>query len=255
MVWQRLKDRVVKQSLYGSAHYWDQRAATMEGLAKSLWPNNTYNREMDRRCREVFKAYLPLPPARVADLGCGSGRLLPWLAAEGYDWVGADFSAHALQAARRELARASIAKPALVQMDIRQMPFASDYFDAVIVVGVYAMACPGSAGVDAALSELYRVLAQGGRALLLEPFHRSRMFRRLNTMNLSSWCDAARAAGFDIVATSGINFLPMRFGLAQWPHLAEPIVEQGYRAGEWLLEHTSPTLFSDYKLLVLKKPQ
>ena len=48
--------------------------------------------EVRQAWRALLRETLPAPPARVLDLGCGTGTLSELLAAEGYDAVGVDFS-------------------------------------------------------------------------------------------------------------------------------------------------------------------
>ena len=42
-------DRLTKQGLYDSPAYWDMKAEAYQGLARSNWPSNTYNRHWDER--------------------------------------------------------------------------------------------------------------------------------------------------------------------------------------------------------------
>ena len=46
---QMLRDRLTKQGLYDTPSYWDMKAESYEGLARSNWPSNTYNRHWDER--------------------------------------------------------------------------------------------------------------------------------------------------------------------------------------------------------------
>ena len=50
--------------------------------------------------RELLLGLLPPAPARIADLGCGTGTLTTLLAAEGYTVDGVDFSPEMVQLAR-----------------------------------------------------------------------------------------------------------------------------------------------------------
>lgn len=103
-------------------------------------------------------------PARVLDLCCGSGDL-GFLAEElgAASAVGADFTLPMLAVARRRRqARASLS--AFVQADALTLPFPDGAFDAVVV----GYGLRNVADLSAALAEMRRVLAPGGRLAVLD---------------------------------------------------------------------------------------
>ena len=96
------------------------------------------------------------PPARVLDVGCGTGALAERLAESGYEVVGLDPSAGMLEVMRRR-APATVA----VQGSATEMPFADGEFDlSVSVATMHHIADPD--GVRAALIEMVRVVRPGG---------------------------------------------------------------------------------------------
>ncbi|HVE66508.1 MAG TPA: bifunctional demethylmenaquinone methyltransferase/2-methoxy-6-polyprenyl-1,4-benzoquinol methylase UbiE [Thermoanaerobaculia bacterium] len=103
-------------------------------------------------------------PVRVLDLCCGTGDMC-FLAAEmgASRVVGADFTLPMLGVARRR-ATAAASRPAFVGADALRLPFADGSFDAITVgYGLRNVADP-----RAALAEMRRVLAPGGRAVVLD---------------------------------------------------------------------------------------
>jgi len=93
--------------------------------------------------------------ARVLDLPCGTGRLLPALERAGYRVVGADVSLEMLRAGRaRERERVP-----RVQADATRLPFQSGAFDAVVSVRFLFHLQPEER--RAALAELGRVSGDG----------------------------------------------------------------------------------------------
>ena len=68
---------------------------------------------------------------RVLDLGCGVGRHLLLLAAEGFDAAGCDVSPTALETCRRRLREAGLSA-ALTRSDMTAIPHPDRAFDAVI---------------------------------------------------------------------------------------------------------------------------
>jgi len=101
---------------------------------------------------------------RVLDLCCGSGDLAFRAAASGArDVVGADFTLPMLAIARRR-GRASGSACRFVQADALALPFPDAAFDALTV----AYGLRNVADLPAALSEMRRVLAPGGRVAILD---------------------------------------------------------------------------------------
>jgi SAM-dependent methyltransferase len=75
---------------------------------------------------------LPKPPARVLDLGCGTGRHMVHLARRGYVVTGVDVSAHMLAQARKKMEAAGF-KPELLRIDICELGRIADgTYDAAI---------------------------------------------------------------------------------------------------------------------------
>jgi SAM-dependent methyltransferase len=107
--------------------------------------------ESRRRMAAVLHE-LPSPPARVLDLGVGTGRELTALLDGGYIPTGVDISERMLERCARR------ARPvALVHADLwRPLPFAANSFDAAIALHGTLVHCPD----DGALGGLSRELAR-----------------------------------------------------------------------------------------------
>lgn len=99
--------------------------------AASLGGTATHRREM--RC--ILQALAPVPSgASVLDLPCGTGRLLPELAAKGYRVVEADSSPHMVEQARAFAGRSGLPVTAdgFVVASVFEMPWPDAAFDAVV---------------------------------------------------------------------------------------------------------------------------
>jgi ubiquinone/menaquinone biosynthesis C-methylase UbiE len=107
----------------------------------------------------VVRALLADPPARILDVGCGTGRLTLRLSREfAHSRVtGCDFSHGMLRQAR-----AHSPGLALAQGDAQRLPFADDCFDAVISTEAFHW----FPDPEAALAEFHRVLTARGRLLI-----------------------------------------------------------------------------------------
>lgn len=110
--------------------------------------------------RDLLLEHLPEPPAKVADLGCGTGTLSLLLAEEGYAVDGVDFSPEMV---RRAQAKAGQLATFTVG-DAAAPPLADAAYDVVLSRHVlWAMPSPA-----AALDRWLAILRPGGRLLLVE---------------------------------------------------------------------------------------
>ncbi len=135
---------------------WDREAATFDEAAD--------HGLADPACRDAWRSllleHLPPAPARVADLGCGTGTLALLLAEEGYAVDGLDFSPAMVGLARDKAGHVAT----FVQGDAAEPPLEVAAYDVVLSRHVlWAMPSPA-----AALERWIGLLAPGGRLLLVE---------------------------------------------------------------------------------------
>jgi len=105
-----------------------------------------------------------LPKLRVADLGCGTGRLALEIASWA-DWVvGVDRSAEALKRARRRSKHRGVGNVRWRDGSLERLPLENASVDLALLSQVlHSLEDPA-----AALSEARRILAPGGRVLVLD---------------------------------------------------------------------------------------
>lgn len=112
--------------------------------------------------RDLLLGVLPEPPARVADLGCGTGTLSALLGEAGFEVDGVDFSPRMVELARRKARGQGAVR--FVQADAFDPPLPASTFDAVLCRHVlWAMPEPA-----VALSRWLRLLTPTGRLVLIE---------------------------------------------------------------------------------------
>ena len=104
------------------ASAWDERYAASD-LVWGAGPNRFVSAELEG-----------LPPGRALDVACGEGRNAIWLATHGWRAVGADFSAAAIERARRLADEAGVADRAeFVVVDVVSDPLPGGPYDVVVV--------------------------------------------------------------------------------------------------------------------------
>jgi SAM-dependent methyltransferase len=134
---------------------WDTEARTFDEAAD--------HGLRDPAVREVWRRLmlelLPPAPARVADLGCGTGTLSLLLTELGYEVTGVDFSAEMIR-----LARAKAPGATFVEADASAPPLAGTSYDVVLSRHVL-WAMPDPAG---ALARWVDLLDTDGRLVLVE---------------------------------------------------------------------------------------
>ncbi len=252
---QMVKDRLTKQGLYDSPTYWDMKADAYEGLARSNWPSNTYNRYWDERQMGILdRALGDVRGLEVVDVACGTGRACRHLARRGARVTGLDFAPRTLEAARQEANEAGLA------IDFRLYdalepppPDLMSRFDVGLTISCLAMACGKAEIFEQALGHLVSFVRPGGRFLFLEPIHTSRLLRRILRMSVPEWIARCERHGLALLDRGRMGFLPVRF-LFAFRDLPETWVRPLFRGGERLLE-ASPAMdaFSDYKWLLFER--
>ncbi|MBN1284711.1 MAG: class I SAM-dependent methyltransferase [Anaerolineae bacterium] len=114
------------------------------------------------RLRRPALDALPAPPARVLEVGIGSGRLHVQLA-EHYDAAGLDLAPGMVDYTRRRLAKRGLVSD-LRQGSVTAIPWPDATFDAV----VSTFASSAFPDAQAAVSEMARVLKPGGKVIIVD---------------------------------------------------------------------------------------
>ena len=149
---------------------WDGEAATFDEAAD----HGLRDPAVRQAWRELLLSVLPpvVPeegaqrpsrgaPARIADLGCGTGTLTLLLAAEGYAVDGVDFSPEMV---RRALAKEPTGQVTFTEADADDPPLDPGVYDVVLCRHVlWAMPDP-----PATLRRWIDLLRSGGRLVLVE---------------------------------------------------------------------------------------
>ena len=99
----------------------------------------------------------------IHDLGCGAGRHMAFLQAEGFEVIGSDVAPRGLEACARQLREAGLGA-ALVRADMTAHPFADATFDAALAINVLNHGT--RAALQRAIDDLRRTLRRGGQVLL-----------------------------------------------------------------------------------------
>jgi ArsR family transcriptional regulator len=159
-------ERVVALRAPESESFFDRIAAHWDALREDCF-GPTFHLE----------ALVHMLPAgwRVADLGTGTGYLLPVLARHFRRVIAVDSSRGMLELAARRVAEAGLGNVELREGDLAHLPLAADEIDfALLVLILHHLA-----DARPAVYELGRVLAPAGQALILEYYpYDNEVFRR-----------------------------------------------------------------------------
>jgi SAM-dependent methyltransferase len=148
----------MEQQASGAAQQWDEQASRFDESPD----HGLTDPDVRAAWRELLLGCLPPAPARVADLGCGTGTLSLLLAQEGYDVDGVDFSPEMVRLAREKAGdRAGVG---FVVADAADPPLPPASYDVVLCRHVlWAIEDRASA-----LEQWVDLLAPGGRLVLVE---------------------------------------------------------------------------------------
>ncbi|MDF2441271.1 MAG: hypothetical protein JWN98_2255 [Abditibacteriota bacterium] len=118
-----------------------------------------YGSEPGPVARRAVRYHRPVCPSggTAIDFGCGEGQDLAFLAAEGYDAVGIEFTAHGVAKTRQLLAGRALSAE-VRQMDLRKLEVHTQY-DLVLAVNSLQFLGPDA---DAALDRVIKKVAPRG---------------------------------------------------------------------------------------------
>lgn len=102
--------------------------------------------------------------ARVLDLGCGAGRHVKFLAENGFEAYGADYSQNGIECSKDLLQRYDL-KADLRVSSVDDLDFEDEFFDGVICFGV--LYYNDIKTIEKASLEIYRVLKKQGKAFVV----------------------------------------------------------------------------------------
>jgi SAM-dependent methyltransferase len=130
---------------------------------ENQWLANTPLIDLDQA---FVREMLPTPRGRVADLGCGAGRVSLELARRGFPVLAVDLSKNMLEQVRNQADAERLEVECLEAnlVDLAAIPSAS-CADAVCLFSTLGMV-RGSENRAKAITEFHRILAPGGRLLL-----------------------------------------------------------------------------------------
>jgi SAM-dependent methyltransferase len=193
--------------------YWEERALLFsregDGLKAvcSYGMPEFYNRAIDRAQRRALSPWLPAGSGEALDVGCGVGRFSRELARRGLRVLGVDLSEAMLEEARRRARDegleplCSFERQDLAALDQgRAFPF---------VLGVTVLQhLMDDAAFRSAVLRLHGHVLPGGRAVFLEAAPQRERRASTGVLRLRSeaeYLDAFRAAGFALVAVTGVD--------------------------------------------------
>jgi len=139
---------------------------------------------LDRRWRhQAARECLASHPARVLDLGCGTGDLALNLARMSQDVIriaGLDYSRPMLERAARKAAGLPGVRPYFIQGDAAKLPFPDRSFDCIGISFAFRNLTYKNLLSPQYLAEILRVLRHDGRFIIVESSQpKSKLVRRL----------------------------------------------------------------------------
>ncbi|MBI2847780.1 MAG: ubiquinone/menaquinone biosynthesis methyltransferase [Chloroflexi bacterium] len=140
--------------------------------------------------RAAARECIAARPGKMLDLCCGTGDLTVDIfrqAGYGIDITGFDYSKPMLDIAARKTASPG-KKPTLVRGYADALPFADNYFDCVGISFAFRNLTYRNPLAQANIAEVFRVLAPGGKFVIVETSQpRSRFIRKLFHLYLRRW--------------------------------------------------------------------
>jgi len=112
----------------------------------------------------AIMSILPPPPAKLLDLGCGTGWTSCFFARRGYEVTGQDIAADMIEQAKKKKAEEGLDDIRFIASDYEEMGFEGEFDCAVFFDSLHHAVDP-----EAALKSVYRALKPSGVCVTAEP--------------------------------------------------------------------------------------
>lgn len=242
-----IRDRLNRDQVYASTKYWDELAETGYGTSGTLLYTNKHINAIfhDVESKIVHGWAGDVAGLRILDIGCGAGRYCREFASLGARVHGVDFSPKSIEVAKKLTSQNNVSYSVGSIYDLE----AAEPYDLILCSRVLAVACKDARDVQTCLVKVHAALKPGGRAIFVEPTHRSFM-RRILKLNFAEFLDTLRGAGFEVVDKKCAEFYPGRMLLA-YVQLPQPTTQRLFNAGEWIARHLPAT--TDQKFVLVRR--
>jgi 2-polyprenyl-3-methyl-5-hydroxy-6-metoxy-1,4-benzoquinol methylase len=242
--------RVKRPGDEGYEAYWRERSES-DGLNSVMWGNEDYNRLADAYQKQLLdEALAEIGTGRVLDLCCGTGRLSVHLGKQGHRVVGLDLACM-VEVARERNAHPNVtyAPSQEESVDVPEGPF-----DAIVAVGALPCVCETVEKFETVLADIHCHIRAGGLFIAMEPFHAMPLIRRPLHLSPAGARRRIQAAGFRLLSTRPLFFLPFSAILARaWSPAPSGFTRRLFRLGERLLRVPGLGALSDYKMYVFRR--
>ncbi|MFC1981178.1 ubiquinone/menaquinone biosynthesis methyltransferase [Chloroflexota bacterium] len=179
--------------------------------------NHVITLGLDKRWRwKAARECLTAHPHKVLDLCCGTGDLvlnLARLTENKIALTGIDYSRPMLEIAARKATASGMGDISFIHGDVASLPFSDGYFDCVGVSFAFHNLTYKNPLAKRYLAEILRVLASGGRFVIVETSQpKSRLIRKLFHLRLhwfvsrvGQWLSGNKGA-YHYLAESAVHF-------------------------------------------------
>jgi SAM-dependent methyltransferase len=149
-------------SLHNQDHHWDRQVARYDELFV-----DPYSAGVDNPLWDSLAAIPDAPSKTAADLGCGTGPLLPYLVARFAQVIALDFAPAMLARARARVAPDAAARISFLERPMHELDGLAGQLD--VAVAVNSLVMPEVRLIDQTLKSIRRSLKPGGTFLGIVP--------------------------------------------------------------------------------------
>jgi 2-polyprenyl-3-methyl-5-hydroxy-6-metoxy-1,4-benzoquinol methylase len=244
-----MKDRINREEVYSTADFWNAKARAYEGSAVSMFVNRNLNEFCERdQFTFIDNCLGDIRGRNILDIGCGTGRLSRHLHDRGACVTGVDFAADAIALAKQRSEGRSIRFEVISVFDLPD----NRSFDDVVALGCLSAACRTRTEFSNVVLCIYKILAPGGRLIMIEPFH-SGFLHRVLQLSSDEAIAVLAASGLQVFRRAEMHFWPVRLVLSEfeWPRWLTAV---SYSVGETLISWAGASSgLGDYKGIAARR--